>query len=80
MRHASKQVSEKLRALRVLQGRRVNLHLEDGSVIVNVRLSGIHSDERGSLLRYETPFGEAEIKLEDFSWAELLNLVLVPTS
>ena len=65
-------------------GRNVNLHLKDGSVIVNVRLSEIIKDE----LRREnivtcSAFGKRNtlrVPLKNIAWAELLNLNFILTS
>jgi hypothetical protein len=65
-------------------GKNVNLHLKDGSVIVNVQLAGIQKDE----LRREThvkcvPYGSMgtiRIPLRSIAWAELLNLNLIMCS
>ncbi len=62
-------------------GKNVNLHLKDGSVIVNVQFSEILKDE----FRRETfvkcvPYGRRNamrIPLKIIDWAELLNLNLV---
>ena len=66
---------------RSLLGRNVNLHLKDGSVIVNVLLSRIDKDEyqRRAFLEC-TPYGEGstfKIPLKSIAWAELLNLNLI---
>lgn len=65
-------------------GKNVNLHLKDGSVIVNVQLADIQKDE----LRREThvkyvPYGSMgmiRIPLKSIAWAELLNLNLIMCS
>jgi hypothetical protein len=62
-------------------GKNVNLHLKDGSVIVNVCFSEILRDE----FRRETfvkcvPYKkekEFRIPLKNIAWAEILNLNLV---
>ena len=59
-------------------GRNVNLHLKDGSVIINVQFSEILKDE----FRRETfvkcvPYRKKDsfrIPLKSIAWAELLNL------
>jgi len=66
---------------RSLLGRNVNLHLKDGSVIVNVLLSRIDKDEyqRRAFVEY-TPYGDRNtfrIPLKSVAWAELLNLNLI---
>jgi hypothetical protein len=65
-------------------GKNVNLHLKDGSVIINVQLTEIQRDE----LRRQTflkcaPYGDRgtfKISLKSVAWAELLNLNLILTS
>ncbi|HLN45280.1 MAG: hypothetical protein ACM3WQ_05675 [Chloroflexota bacterium] len=59
-------------------GKNVNLHLKDGDVIVNVKLTQIRSNElgRGRLLEY-VAYGNrkvSRIPLRNVAWAELLNL------
>jgi len=61
-------------------GRNVNLHLKDGSVIVNVQLAEIKTDEfRRQNLVTCIPYGDTstfKIPLKNIAWAEMLNLVL----
>jgi hypothetical protein len=62
-------------------GKNVNLHLKDGSVIINVFLKEIQKDDlRGeNFVRY-TPYGKRnrlKIPLRSIAWAELLNLSLM---
>ena len=65
-------------------GKNVNLHLRDGSVIINVQLSELQKDE----FRRETfvkcvPYGkgnEFRIPLKSISWAEQLNVSLILNS
>jgi hypothetical protein len=62
-------------------GRNVNLHLKDGSVIVNVQLAEIRRDEyrRQSFLTC-VPYARKNafrIPLKNVAWAELLNLSLI---
>jgi len=64
-----------------LIGKNVNLHLKDGSVIVNVLLTEIQKDDlrRENLVRC-VPYGrrnELRIPLRSIDWAELLNLSLM---
>jgi hypothetical protein len=66
-------------------GKNVNLHLKDGSVIINVRLEEIRKDEfkREAFITYKVPFGnrhEFRIPLKSIAWAELLNMSLILTS
>jgi hypothetical protein len=65
-------------------GRNVNLHLKDGSVIVNVQLAEIKRDEfrRQSFITC-VPYGNKDafkMPLKNIAWAELLNLNLILTS
>lgn len=66
-----------------LLGRNVNLHLKDGSVIVNVRLAEIKKDEfkRKAFIKC-IPYGRKNalrIPLRNIAWAKRLNLNLVLT-
>jgi hypothetical protein len=59
----------------------VNLHLKDGAVIINVRLTGIRKSDFGkaNLVEY-VPYGNQKvacIPLRNIAWAELLNLSLM---
>ncbi|MEM2118205.1 MAG: hypothetical protein QXN36_05510 [Candidatus Bathyarchaeia archaeon] len=62
-------------------GKNVNLHLKDGSVIVNVLLSEILKDEFGRVTFVKcVPYkkeNEFKIPLKSIAWAELLNLNLI---
>lgn len=64
-------------------GRNVNLHLTDGSVIVNVRLAEIKKDEfrRQSFVTCipSRNRNTLRIPLKNIAWAELLNLNFFPT-
>ncbi len=65
-------------------GRNVNLHLKDGSVIVNVQLSGILRDDfrRENVLTC-VAFGKRstfKVPLKSIAYAELLNLNFILTS
>jgi hypothetical protein len=67
-----------------LLGKNVNLHLKDGSVIINVQLAEIHRDElrRETLVRC-VPYGNKDtfrVPMKNIAWAELLNLNLLLTS
>ncbi len=62
-------------------GKNVNLHLKDGSVIVNVHLTSIRKGNfgKGNLIEY-TPYGNrkiARIPLRTVAWAEMLNVNLI---
>jgi len=65
-------------------GKNVNLHLKDGSVIINVQLAEIQRDEmrRETLVRC-VPYGNKgtfRVPMKNIAWAELLNLNLLLTS
>lgn len=62
-------------------GKNVNLHLKDGSVIVNVMVSDIQRDEYERKAFVEcVPYGNRDsfkIPLKSVAWAEQLNLHLL---
>ena len=62
-------------------GKNVNLHLKDGSVIVNVQLTGVRKgDFRKSNFVEYVPYGNrkiGKIPLRSIAWAELLNLAFL---
>lgn len=62
-------------------GKNVNLHLKDGSVIVNVQLAEIRKDTlRGEVFVKCIPHGKAgvlQIPLRNIAWAKLLDLNLI---
>jgi hypothetical protein len=65
-------------------GKNVNLHLKDGSVIINVQLTGIRKRElgKGNLVEY-VPYGNRKVicmPLRNIAWAEMLNLSLMQVS
>ncbi len=65
-------------------GKNVNLHLKDGAVIINVRLTAIRKNHfgKGNLVEY-MPYGNRKtacIPLKNIAWAELLNLTLMQTA
>jgi hypothetical protein len=65
-------------------GRNVNLHLKDGSVIINVQLTRIRKGDlgKGNLVEY-VPYGNRKlvrIPLRNIAWAEMLNLMLMQNS
>ena len=70
-----------LNTAKSLLGRNVNLHLTDGSVIINVRLSDIRKDDFGHGRFVEcTPYAGKDtfrIPLKHIAWAELLNPTLL---
>ena len=63
-------------------GKNVNLHLKDGSVIINVQLKGIQKGGnlgKGNLVEY-IPYRNqklARIPMRNIVWAEMLNLNLM---
>lgn len=63
-------------------GKNVNLHLKDGSVIINVQLKGIQKGGnlgKGNLVEY-IPYRNqklARIPMRNVAWAEMLNLNLM---
>jgi hypothetical protein len=65
-------------------GKNVNLHLKDGSVIINVQLAEIRRDEfRREAFITCVPYGNRgkfTVSLRSVAWAELLNLNLFLTS
>lgn len=70
-----------MNSARSFLGKNVNLHLKDGSVIVNVQLENIQRDEF-KRQRFVTcvPFGAENllrVPLKNVAWAELLNLNLI---
>ncbi|MGQ9625046.1 MAG: hypothetical protein ACUVT9_06710 [Candidatus Bathycorpusculaceae bacterium] len=74
-----------LNMVKSLLGRNVNLHLKDGSVIVNVRLTGISEDDFGRRRLVEcVPYREnrktLRIPLKSIAWAELINLNFIQVS
>jgi hypothetical protein len=62
----------------------VNLHLKDGSVIINVQLAEIQRDEFGRQKFVAcVPYGNKsmfKIPLKTVAWAEMLNPNIIPTS
>jgi hypothetical protein len=70
-----------MNSARSFLGKNVNLHLKDGSVIVNVQLGEIQKDEF-KRQRFVTcvPCGNRntlKVPLKTIAWAELLNLNLI---
>jgi hypothetical protein len=62
-------------------GKNVNLHLKDGSVIINVQLAEIEKDEydRKAFLKC-VPYGNSStlnVPLKSIAYAEMLNLHLI---
>lgn len=66
-----------LNTARSFLGKNVNLHLKDGSVIVNVHLSQILKDDfrRQTSVQYIScgKKGPKKIPLRSIAWAEMLN-------
>jgi hypothetical protein len=66
-----------LNTARSFLGKNVNLHLKDGSVIVNVHLSQILKDDfkRQTSVQYVSrrKRGSQKILLRSIAWAEMLN-------
>jgi hypothetical protein len=64
-------------------GKNVNLHLKDGSVIINVQLTEIQKDEFGRQTFVKCiPYGDRNtfrVPLKSIAWAELLNPNLILT-
>ncbi|MEM2666538.1 MAG: hypothetical protein QXV65_02160 [Candidatus Bathyarchaeia archaeon] len=62
-------------------GKNVNLHLKDGSVIVNVRVAEIRRDPlKGEVFIKCVPHGKAgalQIPLRNIAWVKLLDLNLI---
>lgn len=63
---------DKEQARHRLRKNRVNLRLIDGSIIVNVQL--LSTLKKSNKLRYRTPFGKAEIALEELREIEPLPI------
>jgi hypothetical protein len=73
--------SFRLNSAKSFIGKNVNLHLKDGSVIVNVHLVNIRKGDfgKGNLVEY-TPYGNrraTRIPLRSVAWAEMLNANLM---
>ncbi|RLI27367.1 hypothetical protein DRO50_04640 [Candidatus Bathyarchaeota archaeon] len=71
-----------LNSLKSFIGKNVNLHLKDGSVIINVRLENLTRDElNGKLILRCVPFRKnkpLQIPVKKVAWAENLNPFLLP--
>jgi hypothetical protein len=70
-----------INSARSFLGKNVNLHLKDGSVIVNVQVENIQKDNFKKQ-RFVTcvPYGNQNaltISLKSIAWVELLNLNLI---
>ena len=81
METTSANISISLNSAKSYVGKDVNLHLKDGSVIVNVHLTNIRKDTFGktNLIEY-TPYRNRKanlIPLRNVAWAEILNINLM---
>ncbi len=64
-------------------GKKVNLHLKDGAVIVNVELTRFHKGSgKNSLIEYTAArkYRATRIPLRNIAWAEMLNRNLMQIS
>jgi hypothetical protein len=64
-------------------GRKVNLHLKDGSVIVNVLITkAFRSNRQSSVLYYTSPLRNklGKVHLREIAWAERLDSHLLMTN
>jgi hypothetical protein len=73
-----------LNSAKSLLGKNVNLHLKDGSVIINVQLTRVRKDDfgKGNLVEY-VPYGNCKMNklpLRSIAWAELLNLTFLQSA
>jgi hypothetical protein len=72
-----------MKSARSFLGRNVNLHLKDGSVIVNVQLEEIRKDEfrreKFVMCLAQGHRNRMSIPLKNIAWAESLNLNLIRT-
>jgi hypothetical protein len=70
-----------MNSARSFLGKNVNLHLKDGSVIVNVQLGEIRNDEfKRQRLVTCVSYRDGNtlmVPLKSIAWAELLNLNLI---
>ncbi|MEM2517433.1 MAG: hypothetical protein QXO49_00535 [Candidatus Bathyarchaeia archaeon] len=73
-----------LNVARSFLGKNVNLHLKDGSVIVNVQVAELRRDKlKGEVFVKCTPYGKAgalQIPLRSIAWAKLLDINLIEAS
>ena len=73
-----------LNSAKSLIGKNVNLHLKDGSVIINVQLTRVRKDDfgKGNLVEY-VPYRNCKMNklpLRSIAWAELLNLTFLQSA
>jgi len=64
-------------------GCKVNLHLKDGSVIINVLITNaLRSSQESSVLYYTIPFRNrfGKVHLKEIAWAERLDSQLLKAS
>jgi len=65
-------------------GKNVNLHLKDGSVIVNVQLTKLHkvAGKNNNQIEYAPPKKRrsTRIPMRSIAWAEMLNVSLMHIS
>lgn len=64
-------------------GQKVNLHMKDGSVIVNVLIAhALKDSHETSAIYYTTPLKSrlGKVHLNEIAWAERLDANLIPTS
>jgi hypothetical protein len=70
-----------LNSARSYLGKTVNLHLKDGSVIINVQLTRIRKGNfgKGNFIEYNSRRTRRinYMPLQDVAWAEMLNLNLL---
>ncbi len=72
-----------LNSARSYVGHNVNLHLKDGSVIINVLVTEVqrNNNENSPTLQYVTPTRRImRVRLREIEWAERLNPYLLMTS
>ena len=73
-----------LNSVKSFLGKNVNLHLKDGSVIVNVQLTRVRKGNfgKGNFVEY-VPYGNckmSKVPLRSIAWAELLNLIFLQSA
>jgi hypothetical protein len=65
-------------------GRNVNLHLKDGTVIINVHLTKLHkgAGKNNNLIEYSSSVNckANRVPLRNIAWAEMLNINLMKNS
>ena len=73
-----------LNSVKSFLGKNVNLHLKDGSVIINVQLTRVRKGVfgKGNFVEY-MPYGNcklSKVPLRTIAWAELLNLAFLQSA